>query len=196
MSAVLVYLDRHTNQVIRINPNTRLIPANIDETTFIYSDTAFMPKEIVDEKAWNKLEFVFQIGKFKTHDSVIDADRMQRLNTLLECIERFQGMINRIRINQTPNAMLGAAELSALYQQEIADYNAAGVMGPLLTSKVNDNTSVEEVIADYNISNESYKNTLIRTEAILNEYLPKIKSSSSPYSILAELAKKYGANLK
>jgi hypothetical protein len=196
MSAVLVYLDRHTNQVIRINPNTRLIPANIDETTFIYSDTNFMPKEIVDERAWDKLEFVFQIGKFKTHDAVIDTGRIQRLNTLLECIERFQGMINRIRINQTPNAMLGAAELSVLYQREIDDYNSSGSIGPLLASKVNDDTSVEEVVAEYTLKNESYESSLIRTEVILNEYLPKIKSSPAPYSVLAELVKKYGANLK
>jgi hypothetical protein len=196
MSAVLVYLDRHTRQVIRINHNTRLVPANIDETTFIYSDTNFMPKEIVDERAWNKLEFVYQIAKFKTHDSIIDMARVQRLNTLLECIERFQGMINGIRMNQSINSMLGSGDLSVLYQQEVDNYATSGVIGPLLASKVNDDTSIEEVVANYNLQIESYKNCLIQTEAILNEYLPKIKSSSSPYSILAELAKKYGANLK
>lgn len=196
MSAVLVYLDRRTTQVIRVNYNVRLVPASIDETTFIYNDTNNMPREIVDQWAWNKLEFAYHTGKFKEHNNAIDIERVQRLNTVLECIEKFQSMINGVRVNQSPNSMVGANEINSLYQQEIENYNKTGMIGTLLKSKMINGSSVEEVVAMYNIQVDSYKSILTRTETVLNEYLPKIKSSTDPYSVLAELTQKYGVYLK
>lgn len=196
MSAILVYLDRSTNHVIRVSNNTRMVPANLDETKFIYSDTNLMPADILEKNEWNSLEFNFQIGQFKLHNSIIDLPRIKKINTLLVCIERFQGMLNAIRINQSPYQMIGAADIALLYEKEIEEYNVSGIIGPLLTSKINDDTSIEEVITDFTLRQESYKNTLLMTEQILNEYLPKIKSSPTPNIILSELAVKYGANLK
>lgn len=196
MSAVLVYLDRRTTHVIRVNHNIRVVPATTDETNFIYSDTNNMPGEVVEWGAWQKLEFILQTGKFKEHNTTIDTGRVQRLNAVLECIEKLQSMINSIRVNQSPSLMNGAPEINSLYQQEIENYNNTGVIGPLLGSRITDENSIEEVIAMYNLHHESYKNVLTRTETVLNEYLPKIKSSAEPHVVLAELMQKYGVYLK
>jgi len=195
MSIVLVYLDRKSNQIVRVNYNTRTTPANLDETYFVYHDTERMPKEIVAEKAWSKLEYVFQTGSFTIGNTPIDIPKIQRLNTMLDCIERLQGMVNVMRINKSINPMVGGTELQALYQRELEEYNTIGVAGPLLESRVNDTTTIEEVVADLMLKQDLYNDMLIRTEKILNYYLPKVKSSKSPYSILIEVGEKFGRQI-
>mgnify|MGYP003343651753 FL=1 len=56
MSAVLMYVNRENNQVLRVQHNIRIPPANVDEAYWIMQDTDGMPQEIVQSKQWNKLE--------------------------------------------------------------------------------------------------------------------------------------------
>jgi hypothetical protein len=196
MSAVLVYLDRKTSQVIRVNFNIRMVPASLDETYFIYHDTDRMPKDIVANQEWYKLEHVFISGDYIVSSKPVDYARIKLLNNRLDCIERLQGMMNRIRMNKSINSMIGAADLSLMYQKEIDEFDSTGTTGPLLSSRVTDDTPIEAVVAEYKIFSDSYKNVLIMTESILNQYVPQLRSSLDPYGIMMEIQEKYGARFR
>jgi hypothetical protein len=153
-----------------------------------------MPQDIVAEKSWNKLEYAFHLGKFKISSSSVNPDDIKKLDSLIDCIEKIQGMINRLRTSALSNSMVGAQDIDQLYFEEIENYKFSGNIGPILTSKIDDDTTVEEVIAEYEIKKDSYKDMLIRTETLLNKYLPKIKKSQNPYAVLAEIQDKFGLN--
>jgi hypothetical protein len=173
-----------------------MVPASLDETYFIYHDTDRMPKDIVTNREWHKLEHVFITGDYIVSSKPVDHARIKSLNSRLDCIERLQGMMNRIRMNKAVNSMIGAPELSLMYQQEIKDYEDNGTVGPLLSSRVTDDIPVEAVVAEYKIFNDSYKNVLTTTETILNQYIPQIRSSLDPYGIMMEIQEKYGARFR
>ena len=110
MSAVLVYLHRRSSQVIRVTHNIKMPPAVHDDVYIVYQDTSRMPPEIVAEEAWHKLEYVFHHGKFILGSFPVDMNYIKKLNSKLECIERLQGMVNRLRNTKIPNLLVGAQD--------------------------------------------------------------------------------------